>query len=510
MNGHPQQFANKMCVVLTAFSCTVAHQFARAAGNCPKDRLFVEGTIGFDEFGSAVAIDGDRAVIGAPSASSEPSAVYTFRKETNGWQLDAELNSPEDDFAVVAGIEFDYQETSTRFGGAVALDGDTLVVGEAGHGRGKAHVYRLVDDAWMYEVELSRLVPGGDPIHAGTLVRTLGSFGHAVAISGDRIAIGGPTSSEPLPSDDPNEHMPSGSFGAIYVFQRMGNHWALEDILTTGPEPLDGGFGWSVAMDADTLVSGSPWKASDDAIGSSIGAAHMFSLQNGAWVRQAELRKPEGGSSADRDFGESVAVFGNTVMIGSPFGDDYGRVFMFERSGGEWKHTATLKEQDSELFGNFGFAVALSADHAVVNYRNPYGYQVFDREGATWQPRSLMSADVTEATEPFGVTSIAVDKTTVLLGTAVSQYPDYAGTGFVFDLAPGANGCSSTTGGGAGSGTGAEDGKGTGGGGGTDVPLPVPACACGACSFAQALMLGITSGMLGKRRRRARRTWCAA
>ena len=129
--------------------------------------------------------------------------------------------------------------TGDRFGTAIAIEGDTMVIG-AGFGdefTGAAYVFVRTGDTW---IETQRLVPADS--------QTFDGFGFAVAIEGDTIIIGASLSS---PFVAPGELQGT---GAAYVFMRTGDTWTETQKLSADAPQADGRFGAQLAIDGDTLV----------------------------------------------------------------------------------------------------------------------------------------------------------------------------------------------------------------------------------------------------------------
>lgn len=93
-------------------------------------------------------------------------------------------------------------------------------------------------------------------------------------------------------------------------------------LTVTGDDSFFGSFGDSVALDADTMVVGRPERGSaGQGVEAGHGSAYVFVRSGSTWVQQAKLRANDGATSDL--FGNSVALSGNTVLVGAP-GDDIG------------------------------------------------------------------------------------------------------------------------------------------------------------------------------------------
>jgi len=151
-------------------------------------------------------------------------------------------------------------------------------------------------------------------------------FGFSVAVSGDTVVVGAPgeDSSTTGVNSTPNE---SASFsGAAYVFTRSGTTWSQQAYLKASNTGAFDEFGYSVAVSGDTVVVGSYFEDSsttgvnstpNESAGQS-GAAYVFTRSGTTWSQQAYLKA--GNTGANDYFGYSVAVAGDTVVVGA-FGE---------------------------------------------------------------------------------------------------------------------------------------------------------------------------------------------
>ena len=177
------------------------------------------------------------------------------------------------------------------FGQSVVIDGDTAVVGarrddDAGSSSGSAYVYTRSGTTWTQQ---QKLVASDASTSAG--------FGGSVAIDGDTIVIGA------------NGDQGSGS---AYVFTRSGTTWTQQQKLTAIEAAATDLFSWSVDVDGDTIAVGNPL---DDDGGSGSGSVELFTRAGTVWTRQQELTASD--PAADDEFGVSVAVDGDTAIVGA-------------------------------------------------------------------------------------------------------------------------------------------------------------------------------------------------
>ena len=289
----------------------------------------------YDHFGSAVALDGDTLVVGAPydnGAGSDRGAVHVFSRLPSGaWGGHVELPPPSD---------------AGRFGSSVDVDGDTIVVGAPGSFiPGEVHVLTRGTGGWSHSQEL---------VSPTTANRD--SFGASVSIDGNRIVAGSPGVDEER--------------GIVHYFVRgTDDVW---DPLTpfTDPDGAPGDhFGRSVAIDWPIVVVGAPY---DDDHAADGGAAHGFvyetsiGVPGGTW--EHELLPIGGGLAGDADLGRSVAVQGATVVAGAPgdtgVGTERGAIHVFR--GGPatkgWTHEQALVDPDGADGNRLGRSVAVDGE----------------------------------------------------------------------------------------------------------------------------------------------------
>ncbi len=150
-------------------------------------------------------------------------------------------------------------------------------------------------------------------------------FGHSVAVSGDTVVIGANEEDSSVTGVNGNQADNSAlDAGAAYVFTRSGTMWTQQAYLKAGNTAGGDLFGSSVAVSGDTLVVGA-YAEDSNAIGvngnpvdnsaSYAGAAYVFTRSGTMWTQQAYLKA---GNTAGGDlFGSSVAVSGDTVVVGA-------------------------------------------------------------------------------------------------------------------------------------------------------------------------------------------------
>ena len=203
-----------------------------------------------DAFGDAVAISGERAVIGAGQDSEggyRAGAAYVFTRDGNAWSENAKLLAADAD-------------PNDHFGSALALDGDVLAIGAPNDDRlrrneGAVYVFRHSGAAWTQEAKLVASDAAMDD-----------RFGSSVDLHGNRLIVGARADDDAGPSS-----------GSAYVFEHDGASW-VEILKLAAPDGAAGDhFGVSVAVQEDRALVGA-WQEDDPAGGVDAGAAHVFAI----------------------------------------------------------------------------------------------------------------------------------------------------------------------------------------------------------------------------------------
>ena len=235
---------------------------------------------------------------------------------------------------------------------------------------------------------LLAIVVGAPPTEQTKLLATDGAssdnFGEPVSVSEDTVVVGAVL-------DDDN----GTSSGSAYVFIRSGTTWTQQAKLTASDGAADDFFGFSVSVSGDTAVVGARF---EDDKGSNSGSAYVFVRSGTTWTQQAKLTASDG--AADDNFGDSVSVSGDTVVVGAS-GDDgnKGSAYVFVRSGTTWSQQAKLTASDGAVGDIFGISISVSGDTTVVgaafdgdNGDFSGSAYVFIRSGTAWTQQAKLTA----------------------------------------------------------------------------------------------------------------------
>lgn len=305
-------------------------------------KLTASDATAWDYFGVQVSVSGERMVVGAPGDDdhgSSSGSAYVFERQPDGTWGEVQKLVPSD------GAPGDL------FGLAAAASGDRVVIGapsddDKGDLTGSAYVYeRQPNGTWT---NVAKLLP--NDVHAKD------SFGTSVSVSGDRIMAGA------VYDDDKGNNA-----GAVYVIERQaGGAWTVVQKLVAADGGTENRFGGAVSLSGDHAVIGA---ALDDDNGSYSGSAYVFERQaNGLWTEVAKLFASDG-VAGDR-FGAAVSVSGDHVVIGASTDDmgfDSGSAYVFERqSNGLWAYVQKLMPDDGATADDFGISVSVSGDRVVI------------------------------------------------------------------------------------------------------------------------------------------------
>lgn len=393
-----------------------------------------------DNFGTSIALDGDRLAIGAPRDDAEGNdqgAVHLFTgmdtDNLDGLTWQKKLTSGTGASGMPELVNSDF------FGTAVALDGDHLAVGARGEflgesNQGAVHLFDGVGANFSGLTWQKRLSSDVGAIGMPDL-EAFDFFGTALAIDGDRLIVGASGDS----ADGRNR-------GAVHLFSGIGENFSglsWQGKLASGkgatgmPVLADTDFfGWSVALDGNRLAVGA---FSDSSSGSDRGAVHLFDGVGTDFSGLIYQKKLASGASAigmpmlaDSDFfGWSLALDDDRLAVGT-FGDDSngnnrGAVHLFTDAGDDFSGLTWQKKIVSTSGANnmsiqadgdgFGWSLALDGDRLVVGALRDNGG---DSAVYLFNGLSELNSDVTEATfaaNPSATSYITPASLTTLLNS---------------------------------------------------------------------------------------------
>ena len=337
-----------------------------------------------DFMGQSVDVDGTYAVVGVPGHNNDAGLAVVYRDIGNGvWQTVADLVGPQG-------------YSGTRFGERVAIDGSTVVVGTGGAtigsniNQGAAYVFEVSSSGAVFKARL--LASDG---------AAQDRFGHAVDVDGDTVVVGAPLADhetyganrgrtyvfvrpgagwsgtmtqagkleffgncglagwdvaidgDSILTGIPGECTSGPNRGAAAIFLK-GAAWSNRSIETAMLRPLvdsagnGATSGSSVAIDGDEAVIGGPGYSQGS------GRAFVFTKPATGWQNTvfSAAWLQAGDAAAGDDFGREVGMQNGGVVVGAPLKDafthvDRGSVYSYRRPAAGWSGIVTHARHDS-------------------------------------------------------------------------------------------------------------------------------------------------------------------
>jgi uncharacterized repeat protein (TIGR01451 family) len=307
------------------------------------------------------------------------------------------------DWQQIAKIQASDAANESIFGYSVGISGDYVVVGEGLNGLfGNAYIFHNDGTTWVQQAELN----ASDP--------ALGkNFGDSVAINGDTAIIGAPGDNQWT--------------GAAYVFTRTGATWTQQAKLTADDGVVADEFGFSVALSGDTAVIGASYAGNGWA-----GQAYVFSRSGTTWTQQAELLASDG--APEDQFGWSVAVSGNTAVVGSVYDDGRtGSAYVYTRTGTTWTEQQKLTASDAAPEDAFGGSVSIDGNTAVIGagWKDTFmgAAYVYTRSGTTWTQQAKINASDGGNGDEFG-TAVCLSGDKIVVGARFVNV--WTGAAYIF------------------------------------------------------------------------------
>lgn len=291
-------------------------------------------------FGSAVALSGSTLLVGAPSADTDEGRAFVFSEKEGRWSHRATLE-PLD------------KQQNEDFGASVALSGTTALIGAPmstnSQGAGRAYLFSSRGSEWVQINELKSMQN-----RPGEL------FGFSVGLNATTAVVGSPGPSGPVSSS-----RPEGELG-VYVYTRAKGHWKMVAQLRDPSDVRDQQFGVAVAIRDGVIAAGSPGQVSAEHH-IEPGATYLFSKGTNGWQRVAEIT----GAEAELDAGMpgSSVVLGAGILVTSP--DDVVitaglPVLVYKVTASRWHLSTQLADPDRTTDNAFGDSVALIGNTVIV------------------------------------------------------------------------------------------------------------------------------------------------
>jgi len=327
---------NKTTAVIGAYNNMAAAGTAYAskavAGVWAEQHLFTASDPAANNwFGYSTGVDGDTAVVGAPTSGGvpRPGRAYIYTRTAGVWTEQQRI-VPSDS------VNVDYWARD------VAISGNSVLIGgQAKDGAvvqsGAAYVFTRTAGVWTEQQKFWA---------SDGLLNN--NFGAAVDIDGDSCLIG-----------SHSDGAQGASAGSAYVFTRTAGVWTQQQKLLASDGVAGQWLGSSVALHGDTAVVGA-WGYNAEQ-----GAVYVWTRTAGVWTQLQKLTASDG-VAGDR-FGYSVAIDGNWLVVGAYVDDtSAGSIYLFYRSAGVWTEYQKLIALDAAVDDRFGWSVSISGRQVVV------------------------------------------------------------------------------------------------------------------------------------------------
>ncbi len=368
------------------------------------------------QFGSSVALsdNGNTLIVGAigeasatkgiggnqsDNSAQQSGAAYVFARSGTTWSQDTYVKASN-------------TRANAQFGGSVTVSGDgaTFAVGSYGESSGAAgingnqndtsqsysgavYVFQRSGGSWVQQAYVKASNP-----------RANASFGYSIAISGDATtlavgAYGDASAANGINGNQSDTSAPSS--GATYVYTRNGGSWGQQAYVKASNTRTNALFGCTIALstNGNTMAVGAYGESSSskgvngnqgDTSQTYSGAAYVFERAGIAWTQEAYVKASNTRSSAY--FGSSVGLSGDGAILAvGSFGESgaslgvggdqsdgshpsSGAAYVFDKKNGGWSQQTYAKASNSQLQGEFGYNLAMSADGtqlAVGAYGEP-------------------------------------------------------------------------------------------------------------------------------------------
>ena len=390
-----------------------------------------------DKFAEKIALDGDLVAIAAWGDSGNTGAVYRGERTGNSWALTDKLTVPGahpslqlghsvgvSGDRILAGARFDAAapgsaagyvfegaaihplpsasvDTNSTFYQSGAIDGDRAILGSwqsSFNFSGQAHTYEWDGAAWQVTTHL----PAGD---------ATGSFAWDVDVSGSdalvgaRLAVG----------------LASGS-GLVDHYEDTGSGHVLGQRFLGNDTMAGDRFGAAVSMHENRAAVGAPH---DDVAGPDSGSVYPFESFGFAFSSGSPGKFVGSDTQAGDAFGSALALHGTRVLVGAPFHDGVGEVYVFEHDGSAWSETATIGQAGAGL----GTVLALEGDTALLGTPDTEAggaVQVWVHDAGSWSLEETLVSDDLAAADLFGA-SVSLYGERAAVGA-----PGAAGSGAVY------------------------------------------------------------------------------
>lgn len=325
-----------------------------------------------NSFGRSIGANESFAIVGAPEANgpaTESGLAYIYDLSSLSEQPVKKLEAPNastgDDFGYAVAMTSEFAFVGARLDN---IDDSTDV--------GRIYIYKKNGANWNFHQTVS-------PPDTSTDMR----FGSAVSAHNNTLVVGAPGA----------DRFGLQELGAAYSYILDDGNWVYERRLSRSLPATNEHYGYSVDVHDTTAVVGMYYFTDRISFPAKFDQAHVFTRRppNGFWSSATGL--DERNSRFNDKYAFSVAAWGNRVLVGA-YEDEYstddqgiyGVVHVYENDGSGWIRTDSLRADNPESFGKFGYEVDLEGNTAAVAAHDvgPAGAAyAFTYENGTWSQR---------------------------------------------------------------------------------------------------------------------------
>lgn len=419
------------------------------------DAIEAPGTTIGRYFGRALAISGDLLAVGAHRGNE----VFIFERAGHGWEFHSRIHRPSTvDFGVALAFSGDHLlvggvgsahlyrlgsdeftlvrsfEGSENFGTALALSDRYLVVAGYHEQSSDVRVFEASDGSFQNSEAISIDVP--TPESPQTNMR----FGHAVALHGDRLAIGASMWTAVVEGENRVRT------GIVFLFERSpSGEWLEQERFLPHSRPGSTYCGEVIALSADYLIWSCPGANSNG------GWIEMSAKIDGSWLNATLIQA----GSNDAALGQTITLGeDSTLLVTQKVSSNWAgavRIYTPPLSGDQ-NPALTLSMPSKNIPRDilFGYSVALSEDRAVISAptdrssnsgTNEPTVMVYEHVNGRWEIEGAFYASDENSERGWLGASVAIEGDTILVGgtpthlgrTNGGSVADYSGYGVVFE-----------------------------------------------------------------------------
>ncbi|MDP2687937.1 MAG: T9SS type A sorting domain-containing protein [Aequorivita sp.] len=368
-----------------------------------------------DQFGGAIAIQDNIAVISAPYEWDEidPATgggrVYIFERNMSGEWINIQKIGGND---IVFG---------DNFGNKVAIAGDYIAIAAylEDHNANGAEFFESAGSVYIFKKQASGLWQQSQKLVASDRDE-FDYFGFSIAMSGEYLVVGANEE-----SSDENGNNFLGASGSAYVFKRSGNIYSETQKIVATDRSAQSKFGSSVTIDDDFIVVGSPFDTYDIGPGNiedQAGSAYVFQRNGNDWNQTLKIVPDDRNvpGTTIKQFGTSVSLDAGSLIVGAPSDNS---VYFFENDSNQWSQIEKFINTNSTgVNTTFGFDVSISGNFAFVgapsqqldasganNIADAGAIFLFGRNNGNWAYVNQFDAIHRNNNDRYG-TAVAIDQ----------------------------------------------------------------------------------------------------